>query len=92
MSTHTALFRDDAGGLAVRCFPSADAARAASEASGREWREPDALCAVVRDPRGGFTHARLMYGTARIYCGNWPTWEAAQRAAKRAAQGLNSSE
>lgn len=92
MSTHTALFRDDAGGLAVRRFPSADAARAASEAAGREWREPAALVGVARHPQGGFTFARRLYGTARIYCGNWPTWEAAQRAAKRASLGLNSSE
>lgn len=87
MSAHTALFRDDAGGLTVRRFASAADARAASEASGRELAEPAPLVGVARHPQGGFTLARRLYGTARIYAGNWPTWAAAQRAAKRAAQG-----
>lgn len=89
---NSALFRNDAGGLEVRRYASTANARAAGEASGREWREPGALVGVARHPQGGFTLARRFYGTARIYCGNWPTWAAAQRAAKRASLGLNPSQ
>lgn len=89
---NSALFRNDAGGLELRRYAAPSDARAASEASGREWREPAALVGVARHPQGGFTLARRLYGTARIYCGNWPTWAAAQRAAKRAAQGREVAE
>lgn len=78
MSAHSALVRADHGGLEPRRFASADDARAASAASGREWSEPAVL--VAAHPQGGFTHARRLLGTARIYAGNWPTRRAASRA------------
>lgn len=82
---NSALFRNDVGGLEVRRFGCAADARAASEASGREWREPE--IEVRAHPQGGFTHAvRLAkYGTARIFAGNWATFGAAMRA-KRAKE------
>jgi hypothetical protein len=71
-----ALFRNDRGGLEVRRYESpADAAAVAKD---REWREPAVV--VASHPQGGWTHARAVHGSVRIYVGWFPTKRAAARA------------
>ena len=53
--------------------------RAAAQLCDRPLNAEPAVV-LRRHPRGGWTHAKLIIGTARIYCGSWPT-KAAARAA-----------
>jgi hypothetical protein len=70
-----ALFRNDLGGIEVRRFESA--ADAAEVSKARELIEPAVI--VAAHPQGGWTHARAVYGTARIYQGWFSTKGAAAR-------------
>jgi len=82
---HSALVRNDLGGLELRYFSNAADARAVR--AEREWSEPEII--VRAHPAGGFTHARraAKYGAARVYVGNWPSERAARAALARSTGG-----
>jgi hypothetical protein len=76
---HTALFRNDNGGLELRRYATAADAAAVSQA---RVLAAEPVRMVARHPSGGWTHALRMRGedTARVYVGWFPNQTTARRA------------